>query len=230
MFNVFILGSGELSKQWQEVFISSKANLFNVNFIKYETPNRDWFKKTSILNKSQSIELYNHLLVWNQMTEPAIILNNNSFPVQEPMIILDLFEDSFTKDRDIIMYGRYNENCKHQKDFGIFRSFGQELNLVEPYYPMGGFAYYASLRGANKLINTLSLNVKPINEIIGYYTYNKVLNTLAVSPNAIEYDLPIFKSQCLPSGEFNSNYLILVILVALIIVLLVFSFTLASRS
>lgn len=184
---IYILGSGEISEQWRSVFITSGAQDFNVNFVNLTTPSNAWLDSTRrYLTTQQSILLYNHSLIWASSKVPFIILDNNAYPSQSSMIVLDLFKQSFeSSNPGIILFGRYNENCRRTTEQSYFESLGQKFILTSTYDPTGAFAYYCNVEAANKLLSLLPNKLLPVDEYLGYWIRRGV-KAWSLSPNIVD--------------------------------------------
>lgn len=214
---IYILGSGEISEQWANVFVMPGAQDFTINFVNMATPSREWLHSTArYLTTQQSIELYNHALIWTDAKSSFIVLNNSAAPSQPGMILLDLFREAFEQGT-IVFFGRYNENKKETTSSVIFESLGQKFTLRSAYEPQGAFAYFSTNQLAKKLLNLIPNKLMPVDIFLGYWV-RRGIPAVSVTPNVV--NLPGEHVQYLPSQPSP----LLIILIAILAAVLVIGF------
>lgn len=223
---IYVLGSGELSEHWRNVFVMPGAADFTITHMSTVSPSNDWLDSTKdYLTTNQSIALYNHLLIWSNARESFIVLQNSAVPTQPGMIILDLFRDAFTKTTElgseIMLFGKYNDVCSKYKKQGTLESLSQNFNVYTPYSPEGAFAYFLTMTGAKNLLELIPRKLISIDLFFAYWI-QRGLKALVVHPNVV--DLNGEHVQCVPRNINPTMWVIFAILLALFIALIVVAY------
>ncbi len=196
----------------------------------------EWLKYlTRKMNYDQAVELYNHYLIWLrvlQTSNPEAILDNNTTPNQPYGILAQLLQapSKLLIQPDMVLYGKYDDLCylyKPVSNVAVSQDRGPTYNfpLYQSFSPYGGYAYYITPTGAERLIEMIMTNPKSLDKMINQLAKNGTV--LTYNPSIING--PEHRYECRsPSVPVRSGwvtfiwYLILFLLIIIIIGILVY--------
>ena len=123
MSSVFILGDdvSSLNPAYETIFSNKvlSKGFDEAVFRGAQVPPEKWLRSFSgCMSQAQSIELYNHYLIWKHSIEEnkvSLVLYNRSFPVQPVAVTSDLFRQGINAtigtDVNLVYYGKYDDRC-----------------------------------------------------------------------------------------------------------------------
>nr|QBK84694.1 MAG: glycosyltransferase family 25 [Pithovirus LCDPAC01] len=197
--NVYVMSNSNsevISPALEAIFTLQESTMFSVHFQKgpVSPENKDWYKATKNMSRSESIELYNHVRLWYKVFKehkPMIILYNRAIPVQTPSVMIDLLKGAdFLKHEiheDIVYYGKYMDICKKYVKVHSVISGGERYPLYRTHSPQGSFAYYISPAGARKLLAGLPLLQTKVDKYINHWIEHGIINALTYHPSIFRY-------------------------------------------
>lgn len=170
---------------------SDYLRIFKPNFLVLQSPDKDWLEHfTFYISKAESLELFNHYLIWLkalQELRPQVILYNSTLPNLPDSLFLELIKSpsQLLDQPDLLLYGKYSDLCCQYKEITQIRVPGRsfQFSIYETKSPYGGYAYYVTPEGAQKLMRMILEKPVPIDQII--HRLAKIGNVLTFHPSLV---------------------------------------------
>lgn len=210
--------------------------------IPHQIPSKKWlFHLTRTMTRDQAIDIYNHYVIWLDVLrtgQPQIILESDLVYHQPMNIIYELLLSAAnltSKDRiGMVLYGKYSDLCHLATNKAVIPVGTQQFSLYKTQNAYGGYAYYVTPYGAQKLMQQLIEDPTVLSESI--HNVSKKIDVYAFSPSIISIDDGILRYECRSLSQPNttsswwSNILWhILILLTLIVIGLVILFYLISN-
>jgi len=219
--NILMLDTSQPNKDYLRIFASSSFATPIIVQIQY--PDVGWFKHLNRISQPEIMQLFNHYRIWLNVLSSGIgqiILENGTHPNQPDSVMRNLFKfPSEVNDFDIALYGKYSDLCSEYEpvdrkyNFTLYRSTGA----------YGGYAYYLTPGGAQKLINQMISQPDTLSKMINRTcTTGKVItyNPSIVLSDFYRYECRLPESPIPGSSQWWISliwYAILIIIIGLLI-------------
>lgn len=168
-------------------------------FLGAQMPTNFWVNNMKeYMSINQSIELYNHFILWLKIintNSPMLILYNDTQPTQNDNTwsfliynIINEFTSFGNSDKDqfdLFLLGKYLDNCFTFKHIKKIHTEDNEFDVYKTTDVNGTYGYICTPEGAKKIINFLYKNPCNVNTLFHKLITDKHLVTLEYHPSII---------------------------------------------